>query len=157
MTAIKNTYHLSLGSNLGDRQKNLENALTEIAQFAKISKQSKYYETDPVGYKNQGKFYNIALEIETELSPLELIFKTQEIEHKMGRKRGTKNGPREIDIDILLYNDEAYNHEHLQIPHRSMHERQFVLEPLNEIAPDKIHPELNQNIQTLWTRLKSKT
>lgn len=154
---IKNIYYLSLGSNLNDRSANLQSAIRELSKFAEIKGKSKIYETCPLGYKSQGKFLNMAIEMESELSPLELIFRTQEIEHKMGRKREIPKGPREIDIDILLYNNETYSHKHLTIPHKEMHKRQFVLEPLNEIAPQAVHPILNQNIQTLWTNLKSKT
>ena len=151
-----NRYFLGLGSNLGDRQQTLQTAIEEIGEFATVKSQSSIYETDPVGYKDQGKFLNMALEIASELTPLELIFRTSEIEHKLGRERTIKNGPRTIDIDILLYNNRTFRHQYLQIPHPHLHKRAFVLEPLNEIAPEAIHPEQNQTIKQLWTNLKSK-
>jgi len=150
----ENKVYLGLGSNLGNREKNLENAITEIAKFATISKRSSIIETEPVGYRDQGMFLNMALEIFTPLSPLELIFRLQEIEHKMGRVREIKDGPRTIDLDILIYNQEVLRQKNLEIPHPRMSERMFVLSPLNEIAPELKHPTLNQTIKQLYESKK---
>ncbi|MBT4917647.1 2-amino-4-hydroxy-6-hydroxymethyldihydropteridine diphosphokinase [Candidatus Peregrinibacteria bacterium] len=148
------TIHIALGSNLQDRKKNLQTAIKEIANFADISKKSSIYETEPVGYKDQGKFLNQVIEIKADISPTDLIIRLQEIEHKMGRTREITNGPRTIDLDILFYENEVVETDSLTIPHPRMHERAFVLEPLNEIAQDKNHPTLNKTINTLWTSLK---
>lgn len=145
-----NKVYLALGSNLEKREKNLETAIKEISEFTEIVKKSTIYETEPVGYLDQGKFLNMAIEIATELSALELIFRLQEIEHKMGRIREIKNGPRTIDLDILLYNQEQFKQKNLEIPHPRMHERLFVLEPLNEIATNINHPKLNKTIKQLY-------
>ncbi len=127
--------YIALGSNLGNRNKNLETSLKEISKFAEITKKSSIYETKPIGYKDQGDFLNMVIEIETELSPTDLMIKLHEIEHKMGRTRRKKNGPRTIDLDILLYKDEIVSEPNLKIPHPRMYKRKFVLEPLAEIAP----------------------
>ncbi len=147
--------YIALGTNLGNRDENLKTVLKEIKKIANITKKSSIYETDPIGYKDQGKFLNMAIEIQTQLSPIDLIVKLQEIEHKMGRVRTIENGPRIIDLDILLYRNEIINEKNLKIPHPRMHSRKFVLEPLNEIAQNVIHPKLNLSINTLWTKIKS--
>ena len=149
-----NIAYIALGSNLGDREKNLELAQTEIAKFGSIKKASSAYETAPVGYKEQGNFLNMAIEISTELTPAELIIRLQEIEHKLGRTREIENGPRTIDLDILFYNDEIINQPHLKIPHPRLQTRAFVLDPLSEIAPTLIHPELKKDIKTLKNELR---
>jgi len=148
---------LGLGSNLGNREKNLRNALREISQIVVIKKRSSIYETTPVGYKEQGLFLNMVISIETDLDPTELVVKLQKIEHKMGRNRSKEIfwGPREIDIDILLYKNEIIREKNLKIPHPEMHKRKFVLIPLEEIAPDIIHPKLKKSIKELCEKLKN--
>lgn len=153
--SMQKIVYIALGSNIGDRQKNLEIALNEIKKIATITKQSKIHETDPVDYKNQNKFINMAIELKTKLSPSELLKKLQEIEQKMGRKREIEKGPRVIDLDILLYNKEIINRPNLKIPHPTMHQRSFVLEPLSEIAPKIKHPVLNQTINELRKNRKT--
>lgn len=137
---MSNKIYIGLGTNIGNRQHNLETALNEISEFSTITKKSSIYETEPMGFKPQPDFLNMVIEIDSELTPSELIIKLQEIEHKMGRIREMKNGPRIIDLDILLYNDLVINHPNLIIPHPRLFERQFVLKPLSEIAPKIIHP-----------------
>jgi len=151
----ENKVYLALGTNLGKRKENLKTALAEITQFAKIEKESTIYETEPVGYKDQGMFLNMVIEISTELSAREFILKLQEIENKMGRVREIQNGPRTIDLDILLYNQEKISQKNLEIPHPRMHERIFVLQPLNEIAENIIHPTLNQTINQIYESRKN--
>ena len=148
-----NKVYIALGTNLGDRQKNLETAMQELTEFAKILKKSSIYDTKPVGYADQGNFLNMALEAETELSPVELMFRMQEVEHKMGRIREIENGPRIIDLDLLFYDKKILNQKNLKVPHPQLHLRNFVLDPLAEIAPDYIHPELNKSIKTLKSEL----
>lgn len=141
--------YIALGSNIGNRQKNLEIALDKISKINTITKQSAIHETKPVDYHDQPKFLNMAIEIETKLSPSELLKKLQEIENKIGRTRSIKKGPRIIDLDILLYNNEIIDKPNLKIPHPAMHQRSFVLDPLSEIAPKIKHPVLNKTINEL--------
>ena len=128
--------YLSLGSNIGETRKNLEEALEMLAEKVKITAVSSYYETEPVGYKDQSWFLNIAVAGETVLAPYALLSFTQSIEQGMGRVKLIRFGPRNIDIDILLYDDLILNDETLTIPHPRMTERAFVVEPLYEIAPE---------------------
>ena len=132
-----NNAYLGLGTNMGNRQQNLELALEEIDDFAEITKKSSIHETKPVGYKDQDDFLNMAIEIKTNLKPIDLLARLQEIEHKMGRVREIKNGPRIIDLDILIYGEQVIENENLKIPHPRMHKRSFVLDPLNEIYEPK--------------------
>jgi len=150
-----NKVFLGLSTNIGKKAENLKTALSEIEDFAKVEKISSFYKTPPYGYKDQDDFLNIAAKISTELTAIELIVKLQEIEHKMGRVREIKNGPRVIDIDILLYNNEIIKHPNLKVPHPEMHKRNFVLAPLAEIAAETKHPILNTAIQTLQKELKN--
>lgn len=131
-----NKIYLGLGSNLGDREKNLEKAISEISEFASVVLKSSVYESKPVGYTDQDDFLNMVIEIESELAPRELLGKLLQIESNLGRVRTIKNGPRTIDVDILLYGDLSLNEEDLIIPHPRMNERNFVLIPLSEIAPE---------------------
>lgn len=131
---------IGIGTNLGNRNRNIEIALEEIARIAKIVKKSTVIETKPVGYSNQGDFLNLAIQIETDLEPPDLLIGLHEIEHKMGRVRGIQNGPRIIDLDILLYKNQTIKQKNLEIPHSRMHEREFVLKPLKEIAQELFKP-----------------
>ncbi len=149
----ENKVFIALGTNLGNREENLNTAISEIAKFATIKAKSSIYETDPVGYRHQGKFLNMAIEIHTTLEPKELLTNLQQIENKMGRVRKIKNGPRIIDLDILLYEDQIIKSEGLDIPHPLMTERKFVLEPLNEIASDVIYPLTGVTIYTIYKNL----
>ena len=149
--------YIALGSNLEDRELKLKTALEEIAEVSQIKKRSNIIETEPVGYTNQGKFLNMAIEVETTLSPMELLIKLQEIEHKLGRVRDIKYGPRTIDLDIIFYEDKIINQPHLQIPHPEMHKRRFVLVPLAEIAPEIIHPVERKTISYLLDECKDST
>lgn len=149
-----NIVYIALGSNLGNREKYLEKTIKKISEFAQITKKSSIYETKPVGYKDQGDFLNMVIEITTQLRPYELLKKLQKIETSLKRKREIKNGPRTIDLDIIFYNYEIINEKNLKIPHPEMHKRNFVLNPLVEIAPFMIHPVLKQNILSLQKDLK---
>ncbi len=145
-----NKAYLLTGGNLGNRLNNLSEARKLIEQYCgKIDVQSSIYETAAWGFKDQPDFYNQALEIATELSSTELMKTILMIEEKMGRKREIKMGPRIIDIDILLFNDEIIHQSHLTIPHERLHERRFALMPLAEIAPDVIHPIFKKTILQL--------
>lgn len=144
-----NKAYLSLGSNIENRENFLKKAIFEIKKTEKVIKKSKIYETSPVGYKNQGNFLNMVIQIETTLSPQELLIKLQEIEKELGRERKIKNGPRTIDIDILTFEDTIVDEPSLKIPHPRMHERKFVLVPLLELLDKK--EKISQ-----WIQKKSK-
>jgi len=133
---------LGLGSNVGERQKFLNRAVGELQNVhdTKVVWASSVYETDPVGKTDQPKFLNAALEIETALPPGELHGELQSIEQRVGRRKGERWGPREIDIDVLLYDGLVFNDGGFQVPHPEMEGRKFVLVPLKEIAPDLVHP-----------------
>lgn len=133
-----NKVYLGLGSNIGESKKNIERALSLLSKKTNIISQSSYYKTEPVGFKDQAWFLNMVIEVETDLSPMELLDFTQGIEKEMKRVKTRINGPRIIDVDILLYNQEEINSERLTIPHPRMRERAFVMIPMHEIAPEII-------------------
>ncbi len=145
------TTYLLLGSNLGNSKEILENAMQAIEErVGKIILCSKYYETAPWGVENQPNYLNIALAVDTLLSAVELLKQTQQIEDLLGRVRKEKWGARLIDVDIIFYGDAVINLPDLVIPHPLMQERNFVLVPLQEIAPDFEHPTLKKTIQNLY-------
>jgi len=149
------TVYLALGSNLGDREKNLRAALDQIAQFAHITRVSSIYETEPWGVKEQPWFLNLVCETTTQLSPVDVLRRAKRIEAAMGRSDGIRFGPRPIDVDILLYDRVIRLDPALTIPHPRMHERRFVLAPLAEIAPTVVHPRLRATIRKLLADLES--
>jgi 2-amino-4-hydroxy-6-hydroxymethyldihydropteridine diphosphokinase len=141
--------YLSLGSNVGDRAENLTTAIHHLGRLGKVVTVSSFYETEPVELTTQPWFLNCALQLDTEKMPRQLINGVLAIEQEMGRRRGEKKGPRNIDIDILLFGNFVVQAKGLTIPHPAMHERRFVLEPLAEIAPDARHPVLKRSIREL--------
>lgn len=143
--------YLGLGSNIGDRKQQLLKAIDLIGNIKgiKVTKQSSIYETAPIGYTDQPNFLNLCLEIETELSPQQLLKHCLDIEQQLHRVREIRWGPRTLDIDILLYSDNIIETDNLSIPHPRMQERAFVLIPLNDIASGKKDPRLNQKIHDL--------
>lgn len=146
----ENTCFLITGSNLGDKLSNLEQAANLInINAGTIVRSSSIYETEPWGHSDQPVFLNQVLQIRTKLSPPLLMEQLLLIEKKMGRQRTFKNASRNIDIDILFYDDQVIHEKDLDIPHKSMQSRRFVLVPLQEIAPDFIHPELKKSISEL--------
>lgn len=145
-----NTALILLGGNIGDRLQNLQQAAENIEKFiGKIVARSSVYETAAWGNLDQAFFLNQVLEIETQISASSLLRKLLAIEANMGRIRTKKNEPRIIDLDILFYNSFVINLPHLQVPHPQLQNRRFVLEPLNEIASDFIHPTLHQTVHQL--------
>ncbi len=148
---------IGLGSNMGDRAGNLLRAYNLIISRKEIQplKLSQFYETHPVGGPTQPMFLNAVLSIKTTISPYQLLEHFQHIETIMGRVRTVRWGPRNIDIDMLLYGGEIIDDDRLKIPHPMMHTRLFVLEPLAEIEPYIVHPILKKNIFQLYKELIS--
>ncbi len=146
--------YIGIGSNLGNREENCQKAIALlIEKNIKITKRSSLYEIEAWGVKEQPRFINMAVEIETNLEPAELLKVIKEIENSMGRREGIRWGPRVIDLDVLLYDDLILKTGELEIPHPAIKDREFVLKPLSEIAPDKIHPILKKSIKTLLIEL----
>ena len=147
--ATTHIVYLALGSNLGDRRGNLAAALQQLREVVTIEKVSSVYETEPIGYLEQPRFFNIACCGKTWLSAQDLLHSIQAMEVALGRQPTFRNGPRPIDIDILLYDDLSIHDDHLTIPHPRMAERSFVLAPLTEISPNVVHPGNEQTAQEL--------
>jgi 2-amino-4-hydroxy-6-hydroxymethyldihydropteridine diphosphokinase len=133
---------LSLGSNQGDKKRNLEQALEYLGDTSdlKLKKISGFYETEPWGGVEQDSFLNLVVELESMMEPLKLLHKCQQIEEKLGRTRSVRWGPRTIDIDILIYNNKTIKTPELILPHPYLEEREFVLAPLREIEPKLLLP-----------------
>ena len=146
---------IAVGSNLGDRHKNLVQAkvLLEKILAIKILRSSPIYETEPVGGPPQGKYLNAVWEIETTLVPQALLEKLLAVEAELGRVRREANAPRTLDLDILFYGDQIIDWPGLTIPHPRLHDRTFVLEPLADIAPDVVHPKLMKTVRVLLEEL----
>jgi 2-amino-4-hydroxy-6-hydroxymethyldihydropteridine diphosphokinase len=147
---IANAY-IALGSNIGNREDNLNKAIEMLRQNEEIevTKISSYINTAPVGFTDQPDFLNAVVEIKTTLCPHKLLEICSGIEKNLKRERIIHWGPRTIDLDILLYEDLILNDEDLIIPHPRMHEREFVLTPLKEIAPKAFHPVLKKTIEDI--------
>jgi 2-amino-4-hydroxy-6-hydroxymethyldihydropteridine diphosphokinase len=145
------TVFLGLGSNLGERQKYLNDAAKALGKIirTKVIWTSSVYETDPIGKPDQPKFFNAAVEIETELSPRVLFEEVKAIEQRLGRTSTEKWGAREIDIDILVYDGLVFEDERIKVPHPELENRRFVLIPLREIAPDLVHPVNGMTVSEL--------
>ncbi len=153
---MSTTAYIGLGSNLGDRQDYLDRALQALQGQPGIAVclVSSYYDTAPVGGPpGQRNYLNAAAELQTDLSPEDLLRLLLEVEHGLGRVRGERNAPRTIDLDLLLYDDLVCQHAELTLPHPRMHDRLFVLEPFAEIAPKVLHPVLGLTIQELLEKL----
>jgi 2-amino-4-hydroxy-6-hydroxymethyldihydropteridine diphosphokinase len=155
---VKQTVYFSLGSNLGDRAKNLRDAIAAMGNAGvSVVRVSSVYETEPVDYLDQPWFLNCAVEAEAELAALDLLHALRGIEAEMGSKKLIVKGPRLIDIDILLYGNEIIDTPELQVPHPRMHLRRFVLEPLAEVAPSVQHPVSHLSISELLARTPDKS
>jgi 2-amino-4-hydroxy-6-hydroxymethyldihydropteridine diphosphokinase len=137
---LPHTVYLALGSNQGDRRANLHSVVTGLPPLANVLSESNIYETPPWGFADQPAFYNQVILVRTYLAPMELLSSLKDLEVHLGRQPTFRNGPRLIDIDILLYDDLIYHSPGLAIPHPRMQERAFVLVPLADLAPDLRHP-----------------
>ncbi len=147
------TVYLSLGSNIGDRARNLQAALDRLAApDLRVMRTSPAYETEPVEYTAQRWFLNLVVEAGTELLPMQLLLRIGRVERALGRVRTVPKGPRTIDIDILFYGRTIVRSASLEIPHPRMAERRFVLEPLADLAPDLRHPVTRKTIREIAGR-----
>jgi 2-amino-4-hydroxy-6-hydroxymethyldihydropteridine diphosphokinase len=147
MTANSHTIYLGLGTNQGNRHENLLSAAALLPPKVAVLSQSQIYQTPPWGYTDQADFLNQVIKAETTLAPMELLKYVKRIEKQVGRTATFRWGPREIDIDILLYNDSIYKGRKLAIPHPRLHERAFILVPLADLAPEMQHPLTGLTIQ----------
>jgi 2-amino-4-hydroxy-6-hydroxymethyldihydropteridine diphosphokinase len=153
-----NNVFIGLGSNKGNRLGYLQNALLELTAEGNIvvKNVSSVYETRPFGIIEQNNFYNAAVNITTDLTPIDLFKKLKNIEQKLGRTFKTKWGPREIDIDLLLYNDLIFSNDFISLPHKGIIYRDFVLQPLCELEPELIHPETKEKLCFILAKLEDK-
>jgi 2-amino-4-hydroxy-6-hydroxymethyldihydropteridine diphosphokinase len=141
MTRPLHTVYLGLGTNLGDREQNLRQAITGLRQWVRLTAISPLYETEPWGLAEQPLFWNLCVAGETTAPPRDFLAHCKELEREIGRTPTVHWGPRLIDIDILFYDDWVLRDDQLSIPHPSLAQRAFVLRPLADIAPDFIHPK----------------
>jgi len=152
------TVYLGLGSNVGDRARNIQTALEKLAApDLRVLRVSSLYETEPVGFTAQRWFLNLAAEAETDLFPMQLLARIAKTEQALGRVRTVPNGPRTLDIDILLYGRAVVRSTKLEIPHPRMGERRFVLAPLAELAPELRHPVTHRTIKAMLETAPAQT
>jgi len=147
--------YLGLGGNLGDPPATFQQALKLIGEFAQVSKVSKLYKSKPYGFADQPDFYNAAAQLSSNLSPLDLLAQLQEVEKQLGKKVVRENGPRVIDLDLLVYGNEVIDLPELTLPHPGILNRDFVLKPLTDLNPMLTHPVWNgQSLQSAMDQLK---
>jgi 2-amino-4-hydroxy-6-hydroxymethyldihydropteridine diphosphokinase len=150
---VSSIVYLSIGSNIGNRDENLRDAIGRLDALGRVVAVSSFYETEPVEVADQAWFLNCVAALETSATPDALMTKLLAIEREMGRERIEKKGPRTIDLDIVLFGDQVIESPVVTIPHATMHQRRFVLEPLAEIAPEAWHPVLKKTARELLAEL----
>ena len=147
--------YLGLGGNLGDPPATFQKALKLIDEFAQVTRVSKLYKSKPYGFADQPDFYNATAQLASDLAPLDLLAQLQEVEKKLGKKVVRENGPRVIDLDLLVYAEEVINLPELTLPHPGILDRDFVLKPLTDLNPMLTHPAWNgQTLQSAMEQLK---
>ena len=146
---MRKIVYLSLGSNLGARAANLNDAISRIAKIGDVMSVSSFYETEPVEFTAQPWFLNCAVKLDTEKMPKQLLAAVLDLEQQMGRRRTQQKGPRTVDIDILLFGNSIIEAKNLVVPHPALHQRRFVLEPMVEIAPEARHPVFKRTMREL--------
>ncbi len=152
---MEHKIYLSIGTNLGDREFHLREAVQALTPKVSVLNESLIYETIPWGFRDQPDFLNQVIAAKTKLSPHELLAYLKNIEVQIGRKPNFLNGPRVVDLDILFYDDYIFDDDHLIIPHPHLHQRAFVLVPLVEIAPKLLHPIYGSTVKELLDSLGS--
>jgi 2-amino-4-hydroxy-6-hydroxymethyldihydropteridine diphosphokinase len=147
--------YIALGSNLGDQKQTLNAAVDRLGDIGQVVARSSFYETEPVGFRDQAAFLNAVIALETQLEPLALLHALLAIERDLGRDRthGIRNGPRTLDLDLLLMGNEIIAEDELTLPHPALTQRRFVLAPLAEIAPNLKPPQQSQTIAELLAQL----
>ena len=148
---------IAVGSNKGDRLTFIKEALKKIVELGQISAVASLYQSSAYGFTNQSDFYNTVIVMKTDMAPKQLLIKLKKIEKQVGRIENIRWGPREIDLDIILYNQRQLNYKELTIPHPDFHNRIFVLQPLAEIEPELRVPGMNKSISNLLNKCKDKT
>lgn len=148
--------YIALGSNLGDRARHMREALQRLEPGVVVEALSPIYETEPQYVREQPAFCNAVVRVRTDLSPEKLLAHLKSVEEAVGRTKTFRNGPRVIDLDIVLYDDQQMDSPSLTIPHPRMHERAFVLAPLTDIAPDLVHPRLRLTMRYLFKKISSR-
>ncbi len=151
----KSTVYLALGTNLGDRPGNLQNAIAGLPPVVTVLESSPVYKTLPWGVTDQPAFLNMVIKAETHSEPLELLKQLKLLETRLGRLPSIRYGPRLIDIDLLFYDDLILNTAELTIPHPNLHERAFVLVPLSDLAPEFIHPVTGKTVRQLLAEVSA--
>lgn len=147
--------YLGLGGNLGDPPATFKQALELVGEFAEVTKVSKLYKSKPYGFADQPDFYNAAAQLASDLSPLDLLAQLQEVEKQLGKKVVRENGPRVIDLDLLVYGEEVLDLPVLTLPHPGILNRDFVLKPLTDLNPMLTHPAWNgQSLQSAMDQIK---
>jgi 2-amino-4-hydroxy-6-hydroxymethyldihydropteridine diphosphokinase len=147
--------YLGLGGNLGDPPATFKQALELVGEFTQVTKVSKLYKSKPYGFVDQPDFYNAATQLASDLSPLDLLAQLQEVEKQLGKKVVRENGPRVIDLDLLVYGEEVIDLPELTLPHSGILARDFVLKPLTDLNPMLTHPAWNgQSLQSAMDQLK---
>lgn len=148
---------IAVGSNKGDRLTFIKEALKKIVELGQISAVASLYQSSAYGFTNQSDFYNSVIVLKTDMAPKQLLIELKKIEKQVGRTENIRWGPREIDLDIILYNQRQLNYKELTIPHPDFHNRIFVLQPLAEIEPELQVPGMNKSISNLLNKCKDKT